>query len=160
MRIHDYRATVTWTGNTGSGTTSYGSYSRDHEVRAPNRPPILGSSDPDFRGDPSRYSPEELLVSALSACHMLWYLHLCATSGLNVTAYTDEALGEMTEHPDGSGQFRRVTLHPRLELAAPGDLDLARELHRKAHRLCFIARSVNFEVLCQPEVIIRAGAGR
>ncbi len=160
MRIHDYRATVTWTGNTGSGTTSYGSYGRDHEVRAPNRPPILGSSDPDFRGDPSRYSPEELLVSAVSACHMLWYLHLCATSGLNVTAYLDEALGEMTEHPDGSGEFRRVTLRPRVELAAPGDLDLARELHRKAHRLCFIARSLNFEVLCQPEVIIRAGAGR
>lgn len=160
MRIHDYRATVTWTGNTGAGTTSYGSYGRDHEVRAPNRPPILGSSDPDFRGDPSRYSPEELLVSAVSACHMLWYLHLCATSGLNVTAYLDEALGEMTEHPDGSGEFRRVTLRPRVELAAPGDLDLARELHRKAHRLCFIARSLNFEVLCQPEVIIRAGAGR
>ncbi len=129
-------------------------------MRAPNRPPILGSSDPDFRGDPSRYSPEELLVSAVSACHMLWYLHLCATSGLNVTAYLDEALGEMTEHPDGSGEFRRVTLRPRVELAAPGDLDLARELHRKAHRLCFIARSLNFEVLCQPEVIIRAGAGR
>ena len=159
MRIHEYQATVTWTGNTGSGTTSYTSYDRDHEVRAPNRPPILGSSDPAFRGDPSRYSPEDLLVAAVSACHMLWYLHLCATAGLSATAYTDDVVGEMTERQDGSGEFRRVTLRPRVELAAPADLDLALELHREAHRLCFIARSVNFEVLCQPEVTIRAGVG-
>ena len=159
MRIHDYRATVTWTGNTGLGTASYSSYSRDHEVRAADRPPILGSSDPAFRGDTARYSPEELLVSAISACHMLWYLHLSASSGLTVTAYTDEAVGEMSEHSDGSGEFQLVTLRPRVELAAPGDLNLAQELHRRAHRLCFIARSVNFEVLCQPEVTIRAGVG-
>ena len=159
MRIHNYRATVTWTGNTGLGTTSYTSYSRDHEVRAPNRPPILGSSDPDFRGTPTRYSPEDLLVSAVSACHMLWYLHLCASSGLSVTAYTDDAVGEMAEHMDGSGEFQRVTLRPRVQLAAPGDLDLAQELHRRAHRLCFIARSLNFEVICQPEVTIQASVG-
>ena len=159
MRIHEYQATVTWTGNTGSGTASYTSYDRDHEVRAPNRPPILGSSDPAFRGDPSRYSPEDLLVAAVSACHMLWYLHLCATAGLSVTAYTDQAVGEMTERPDGSGEFRRVTLHPRVELVTPADLDMALELHREAHRRCFIARSLNFEVLCQPEVTVRAGVG-
>jgi organic hydroperoxide reductase OsmC/OhrA len=90
---------------------------------------------------------------------MLWYLHLCATAGLSATAYTDDVVGEMTERQDGSGEFRRVTLRPRVELAAPADLDLALELHREAHRLCFIARSVNFEVLCQPEVTIRAGVG-
>ncbi len=159
MRIHDYRATVTWTGNTGLGTASYSSYSRDHEVRAADRPPILGSSDPAFRGDTARYSPEELLVSAISACHMLWYLHLSASSGLTVTAYTDEAVGEMSEHSDGSGEFQLVTLRPRVELAAPGDLNLAQELHRRAHRLCFIARSLNFEVICQPEITIQASVG-
>lgn len=159
MRIHNYRATVTWTGNTGLGTAAYSSYSRDHEVRAADRPPILGSADPTFRGDPARYSPEELLVSAISACHMLWYLHLCASSGLTVAAYTDEAIGEMSEHSDGGGEFRLVTLRPRVELAAPGDLDLAQELQRRAHRLCFIARSLNFEVICQPEVTIQASVG-
>ena len=159
MRTHEYRATVTWTGNTDSGTTSYTSYGRDHEVRAPNRSPILGSSDAAFRGDPSRYSPEDLLVAAVSACHMLWYLHLCASSGLTVAAYTDEAIGEMSEHSDGGGEFRLVTLRPRVELAAPGDLDLAQELQRRAHRLCFIARSLNFEVICQPEVTIQASVG-
>jgi organic hydroperoxide reductase OsmC/OhrA len=160
MRVHEYRTTVTWTGNTGSGTASYLAYSREHEVRAPDRPPILGSADPEFRGDPSRYSPEDLLVSALSACHMLWYLHLCASSGLKVTAYHDEALGEMGEHPDGSGEFQRVILRPQVEAAAPCDLSLALELHRTAHRLCFIARSVNFEVVCQPEVRIGADPAR
>ncbi|MGC8473029.1 MAG: OsmC family protein [Candidatus Dormibacteria bacterium] len=160
MRIHHHRAAVAWTGNSGSGTASYSSYSRDHEVRVADRPPILGSSDPAFRGDPSRYSPEELLVSAISACHMLWYLHLCASSGLTVTAYTDDAVGEMAEHSDGSGEFQRVTLHPRVELAGSEDLDLAVGLHHQAHRLCFIARSLNFEVLGQPEVTFRRGAER
>lgn len=157
MRTHEYRTTVTWTGNSGTGTASYRSYGRDHELRAPDHPPVPGSADPAFLGDPARYSPEELLVGALSSCHMLWYLHLCASAGVVVVAYTDHARGEMVEHRNGAGEFERVLLQPQVKVAPPADLELARELHRTAHGLCFIARSVNFAVICRPELELSSG---
>lgn len=139
----------------GTGTSSYRSYSRDHEIAGDGKAdPIRCSSDPAFRGDRSRYNPEELLVASLASCHMLWMLHLCADRGLIVTAYEDRPEGTMVEHADGSGQFTRVVLHPRVTLADPsraGELDA---LHAKAHSLCFIARSVNFDVACEPEVMV------
>ena len=112
-KTHRYRMTTTWTGNLGSGTSQYKAYSRDHEITAAKKTsPISGSSDVHFRGDPSRYSPEDLLVASLSACHMLWVLHLCAEAGIVVTHYSDQASGEMVEHPDGSGEFTQVIAHP------------------------------------------------
>jgi organic hydroperoxide reductase OsmC/OhrA len=143
---------VRWTGNLGTGTSTYRAYSRDHEITgAGKRAPIPGASDPAFRGDPARYSPEELLVAALSTCHMLWMLHLCADRGIVITAYEDEAVGTMKERPDGAGEFTSVTLRPRLTLADAARIEEANALHTEAHRLCFIARSVNFEVGCEPE---------
>src|SRR5258708_18137288 len=83
---HRYQISTKWTGNLGSGTSHYKAYSRDHEMSAPQKQaPIAGSSDPLFRGDATRYNPEELLVAALSACHMLWVLHLCADAGIVIT---------------------------------------------------------------------------
>ena len=84
--MHRYDVTVTWTGNDGEGTKSYRSYRRDHDVDAPGRPTVPGSSDPAFRGDPSRWNPEQLLVAALSQCHMLSYLHQCAANGVSERA--------------------------------------------------------------------------
>ncbi len=92
-KTHAYQIRTTWTGNRGAGTSDYRGYERAHEFSAPGKPVIAGSSDPAFRGDATRYNPEELLVAALSACHMLWYLHLCAESGIVVTEYVDEARG-------------------------------------------------------------------
>src|SRR4051794_15702766 len=103
-RQHRYRVAVRWTGNTGQGTSGYRAYSRDHVVEAAGKPPIPGSSDPQFRGDASRWNPEELLVASLSACHKLWYLHLCAEAGVTVTAYEDHAEAVMSEHQDGGGR--------------------------------------------------------
>lgn len=151
-KSHVYKSTVAWTGNRGAGTSGYTSYGRDHEVSSEGKPSIPGSSDPAFRGDPSRYSPEDLLVSSLSGCHMLWYLHLCATNGVVVAEYSDHAVGEMTENSDGSGQFTHVTLYPRVTVSEPGMVDKARSLHADAHAMCFIARSVNFPVKHLPEV--------
>lgn len=148
----DYRIRVTWTGNQGEGTQDYRSYSRDHEILAPGRPPIQGSSDPAFRGDESAYSPEDLLVASLSACHMLWYLHLCADAGIVVEGYRDEATGWMALEGGGGGRFREVTLHPLVRVAPGADLEEAVRLHEHAHRLCFIARSVNFPVRLDPVV--------
>jgi len=149
-QLHRYEATVTWTGNTGTGTSGYRNYERAHEVTVDGKPPIPGSSDPAFRGDAARWNPEELLVASLSQCHMLWFLHLCATNGLVVTEYRDHAAGMMAETADGGGQFQQVMLRPQVRFAAPEHADRARPLHEQAHKLCFIASSVNFPVHCEP----------
>jgi organic hydroperoxide reductase OsmC/OhrA len=152
MREHHYSLTMTWTGNLGQGTAGYRVYSRAHEVAAPGKPTIPGSSDPAFRGDRTRYNPEELLVASLSACHMLSYLHLCADAGLVVEEYVDDPRGTMTETADGGGRFVDVVLRPRVRFRSPLelDVDLAAQLHDRAHHLCFIASSVNFPVRVEP----------
>ena len=150
---HRYSVEVEWTGNSGTGTSSYRNYERRHEIRAPGapKPAIPGSSDPAFRGDASRWNPEELLVVALGTCHMLWYLHLCSDAGLAVSAYVDRAEGVMSEEADGSGRFRRVVLRPIVTFPPHVDLERARSLHDEAHRFCFIASSVSFPVEHEPE---------
>ena len=150
---HRYAATIAWTGNRGTGTSHYTAYSRDHDIRFEGKAPLPGSSDPAFRGDPTRYNPEELLLAALSSCHMLWYLHLCAANGIIVTAYADRAEGVMAENADGSGEFTRVVLHPEVTIAK-GDAAKAEALQQKAGALCYIARSVNFPVA--HEAVIKA----
>ena len=147
MAHHSFTTTLRWTGNLGSGTSSYREYARDYEVTAPQKlSPLAGSSAKIYRGDERRYNPEELLVAALSSCHMLVYLHLCSDAGIAVTAYADEADGTMRANPDGSGEFVEVVLHPRVELADAARAAEADALHERAHELCFIARSVNFPV--------------
>lgn len=148
---HRYATTVEWTGNLGRGTADYRAYSRDHMLSAGAKPAIAGSSDPAFRGDAGRWNPEDLLVGALSSCHMLWYLHLCATAGITVLAYRDEAAGRMAEDAAG-GRFTGAVLRPVATLAAGSDTDRALALHHEAHRLCFIANSVNFPVALEPKV--------
>lgn len=155
-RKHSYDITVTWTGNRGTGTSGYRAYGRDHDVAADGRPVIAGSSDPLFRGDPERWNPELELVAALSQCHMLWYLHLCAVAGVVVTSYTDEAAGTMTEDDDGGGQFTEVVLRPRVAVAAPEMAQTAAGLHKEAHAKCFIARSVSFPVRHEPVITAAA----
>src|SRR5260370_35336929 len=114
----------------------------------------MASSDPAFRGDQSRYNPEDLLVASLSACHMLSYLHLCAVSGIVVTDYHDEAKGTMVETEEGGGHFTQVTLRPAVKVASGSNTELALRLHEKAHHLCFIASSVNFPVLCETSIAV------
>ncbi|MEO6447231.1 MAG: OsmC family protein [Gemmatimonadaceae bacterium] len=146
MRSHHYRLTIDWKGNLGSGTSGYRAYSRAMDIGKEGAPLIAASSDPSFRGDASRYNPEELLVASISGCHMLWYLHLCADAGVVVTDYRDEAEGTMTENSDGGGRFDEVILHPAVTLASPDDEARARVLHARAHERCFIANSVTFPV--------------
>ena len=153
---HHYELTVEWTGNTGAGTAGYRAYERRHEITSPTagKPVIAGSSDPAFRGDRERWNPEELLVALLSACHQLWYLHLCTDAGIVVTAYVDRAEGVMTEEADGSGRFTSVVLHPVVTVAAGSDVERARALHNDAHALCYIARSVDFPVRHEPAIVM------
>ena len=159
-REHTYTVTVTWTGNNGPGTTAYRAYARRHEIHAVGKPAIPASSDPAFRGDSSRYNPEELLVASLSSCHMLWYLHLCATNGVVVTSYEDCAEGMMVEQSSGEGQFTEVVLAPEIVLAPGSDIDRAHALHAEAHAKCFVANSVNFPVRHEPVIrVAAAGEG-
>jgi organic hydroperoxide reductase OsmC/OhrA len=150
-REHTYKVGLTWTGNPGEGTRGYSSYSRNHELRVEGKPVLEGSSDPLFRGDPTRYNPEELLVASLSSCHLLWYLHLCAEAGVVVVEYTDQAIGRMEETGRG-GQFVEVTLRPAVLIAQGSDEAVAERLHEQAHSRCFIASSVNFPVSCEPRI--------
>ena len=152
-RMHSYEVSVAWTGNRGTGTSGYGDYDRTHEISVPGKPVIPGSSDPAFRGDAARYNPEDLFVASLSACHMLWYLHLCAEASVVVRAYEDAARGEMVEHRDG-GRFTRVVLRPRVRLGPGSDPETARRLHDEAHRRCFIANSVAVPVEHEAEILV------
>ena len=151
---HRYALTVRWTGNLGAGTSTYRGYSRDHDVEIPGLPVLRGSADPTFHGDRERYNPEQLLLAALSQCHMLSFLHVAVKHGVVVTGYEDRAEGLMRTNRDGSGQFESVTLKPRVTVAGPAAPDLLKELHIEANKVCFIARSVNFPVLHQPTALV------
>ena len=153
-REHQYTVSLTWNGNLGTGTSGYRDYSRNYEIGSDGKPDIQGSADPAFRGDRTRWDPEELLVASLSACHKLWYLHLAVEAGIIVTAYADRAEGVLEMGQDGAGRFRSVVLHPTVTVAKGSAVERARTLHKPAHEKCFIANSVNFFVECQPEIVV------
>jgi organic hydroperoxide reductase OsmC/OhrA len=159
VREHRYRVQLSWTGDAGAPAASFRNHNRAYVLSARGKPPIAGSSDAAFRGDRSRWNPEDLLVASLSACHKLWYMGLCAEAGVTVLAYEDEAEGVMLEDKaGGAGQFTAVVLHPRVTLAPGSDTDKAKTLHHVAHEKCFIARSVNFPVTHVPSIIVAASA--
>ncbi len=147
---HRYRPFISWTGNTGAGTANYKAYERAHVIGAPGKPEIAGSSDANFRGDASRWNPEDMFVASASTCHMLWYLHLCAVNDVVVLDYRDEPEGLMIEEADGSGAFTRIVLKPVVKLAPASSEQKARELHHEAHKMCFIANSVKCEIVTEP----------
>ena len=147
---HHFAARLVWTGAEHGPTRDYESYSREYRIEIEGKPPLAGSSDPTFRGDASKHNPEDLLVASLSGCHMLSYLHLCASAGIEVVAYEDQASGKMAIK-DRKMRFVEVTLAPKVTIGA-GDPDKAEALHEEAHEACFIASSVNFPVLHTPTV--------
>ncbi|HTN36561.1 MAG TPA: OsmC family protein [Arachidicoccus sp.] len=150
---HQYPVRLEWTGNSGTGTSSYTAYQRSYQITAVGKPVIEGSSDPKFRGDPALYNPEELLVASISSCHMLWYLHLCAVNKVVLLGYTDQSTGIMEEDTShlGGGRFTSVSLYPEVTVASPDMIEQALALHEAAHKSCYIANSVNFPVHCYPK---------
>jgi organic hydroperoxide reductase OsmC/OhrA len=149
---HKYLTTIEWTGNNGSGTSGYTSYERSHRIQVAGKAGIEASSDPHFRGDDKKYNPEDLFLASIASCHMLWYLHLCADHGIIVQTYLDKASGLMETGTDGSGQFSKIVLMPSITVQNEGMIDMAVKLHHKAHEMCFLANSVNFEITVQPLV--------
>jgi organic hydroperoxide reductase OsmC/OhrA len=151
---HRYDVTVRWTGDLGEGTRGYRGYSRSHVVSTAGRPDLLGSSDPSFRGDTDRWNPEQLLVAALSQCHMLWYLHLAATAGVVVVGYTDDAIGVLDVEADGGGQFSEVLLRPTVTVTEERMTARALAKHGEVGAKCFIARSVNFPLRHEATIVV------
>lgn len=154
---HFYKAKINWTGNLGTGTSEYKAYSRNHEVTGDGgKEKILASADPVYRGEASRYNPEELVVAAIAGCHMLWYLHLCADAGVIVVDYEDEASGTLTENVNGNGKFSEVTINPKVTISRESNAETAGKLHDKAHKFCFIANSMNFPVNFEPTIVFES----
>jgi organic hydroperoxide reductase OsmC/OhrA len=152
---HNYQIKVEWKGNEGDGTLNYNSYNRNHYISSAGKyNGINGSSDPSFSGDKTRFNPEELFLSSISACHMLWYLHLCSANKITVTEYSDDATGSMEEAENGSGRFTEVTLHPKVKVLGSNMIDKANRLHEEANKMCFIANSCNFNIKHKPETIM------
>jgi organic hydroperoxide reductase OsmC/OhrA len=149
---HTYKLTTEWTGNTGEGTKNVRTYDRSHTVSIQGKPELFLTTDNPAVGDKTKLNPEDLLVSAISSCHMLSYLYLCSMDGIVVTAYTDHATGVMIEHASGGGNFKEVVLNPLVVVANENMVEKAIELHHKAHDICYIANSVNFEVKCNPSI--------
>ena len=155
---HHYDLDIQWTGNRGEGTASYRTYDRSHTIKAHGKVPIEASSDPSFRGDKTKYNPEELLVASLSSCHMLWVLHLCAVNGVVVTDYRDEAVGVMLVSDDGDGMFKEVILKPTVTVTQSDMIEKLEAIHTEANKKCFIAKSVNFPVHHLPEAMVKSTA--
>ena len=153
---HRYAVTVEWTGNTGEGTATYRSYSREHVVTADGPPRLDGSADRAFRGDPARWNPEQLLLAAASQCHMLSYLHQAAMNGVVVLGYVDRPAAVMREDGAGGGRFTEIVLRPEVTISAGSDRDIAERIHHDANRTCFIAASLNLAVQHQVHTIVAA----
>lgn len=149
---HIYTSRVIWTGNKGTGTSAYKAYERTWDMTASGKPLVHCSNDPLLGGDTTKYNPEDLLLSALSSCHMLWYLHLCSKAGITVLSYEDtpQAIGEV--EASGKGKFLSAILKPKITISADSDKQKATDIHGQIHEFCFIARSVNFPVTHEAEI--------
>jgi organic hydroperoxide reductase OsmC/OhrA len=153
---HEFHARVEWTGDRGSGTSSYRGYDRTWDIATPGKPVTHCSNDPRLGGDPTLPNPEDLLLSSLAACHMLWYLHFASRDGIIVTSYHDDPIGVGESTPDGAGCFVRAVLRPHIVVRAGADLAKADAIHHEIGRVCFIARSINFPITYKATFAVEA----
>jgi organic hydroperoxide reductase OsmC/OhrA len=131
-------------------------YSRKHVLRFDGGIEVPGSSSPHVvplpYSDPAAVDPEEAFVSALSSCHMLWFLYIAAKRKFLIERYYDSAVGVMGRNDAGRAVIAVVTLHPEVTFSGErrptrAELD---QMHHDAHDECYIANSVLTEVRCEP----------
>jgi organic hydroperoxide reductase OsmC/OhrA len=151
MKIHQYNTQIIWTGNTGKGTETLNGYRRDYVIEVEGKPEIPGTSEISVQSNKVRYNPEELLQAAVSSCHMLWYLYLCAQKGIIITEYVDKSRGTMESVDQGGGRFTNITLGPKIKIKGKADLNVLNDLQDQAHHLCYIANSCNFPIAHEAE---------
>ncbi len=153
MKIHEYKLSLTWTGNEGKGTADLSSYKRSYQSAVEGKPILEGSADPSYMGDPTKWNPEEMLLSSVASCQMLWYLGLCAMKKIAVTKYKDSPEGVVTTEAGGGGTFTEIILRPQIEISDAAQLEVAKSLHEEAHKKCFVANSLNCPIKIEPTVI-------
>jgi organic hydroperoxide reductase OsmC/OhrA len=146
-----YYSKLVWSGGALGPTESVETYSREFRAEIDGKPPLRGSADPAFHGDPALHNPEDLLMIALPSCHMLSYLAVCAHAGIAVVSYEDSAVGTLARR-DGRIKFVDALLRPRVVVEEGSDIARAEALHEKAHNICIIVNSVNFPVRYEAEV--------
>lgn len=152
---HTYRLTTTWTGDRGTGTSGYREYDRSVTISIEGKPDLLASADVPFRGEAGRWNPEDLLLAALSECHLLSYLYACTRVGVVVVGYRDDAEGVITMDADGiGGRFTDVVLRPVVTVADAAMVEAARRAHEDAGAWCFIANSVSAPVRHEPTILV------
>jgi organic hydroperoxide reductase OsmC/OhrA len=150
---HGYRLSTRWVGAGETGIAD-DAFPREFHVSIDGKAELVGSADPAFRGDSSKHNPEELLLAALSGCHLLSYLALAARARIRVVAYEDEATGKI-DMKDGRIRFVEAVLRPTVTIAADADPAKAEALHAQAATICFIANSLNFPVRHEPRTLKR-----
>lgn len=151
-QTHDYAVQTTWHGPRREEPWAYRTYSRDFVVSIEGKPELGGSATPIFVGDPEKHNPEDLFLAALSSCHMLSYLALCARGGVEVVGYVDRARGTLALSPDGGGRFVAVEIRPEVTIREAAEVARAHALHQRAHELCFIANSCSAPIRVTPRV--------
>jgi organic hydroperoxide reductase OsmC/OhrA len=144
-------AEISWRSD---GEFASGAYSRRHEIRFDGGAVVAGSASPDVvpvpMSDPAGVDPEECLVAAVASCHMLWFLSLAQDEGLEVASYRDAAEGEMGRIGPGRMAIVRIALRPEIEFDGPApDAAALDRLHHAAHERCFIANSLNSEIVIE-----------
>jgi organic hydroperoxide reductase OsmC/OhrA len=140
-----YTADVNWSLRDGDDFLN-GRYSRGHTVSFDGGTVVPASASPHVVGKwavEAAVDPEEMLVAALSTCHMLTFLHVARLAGFAITAYRDQAEGVMEDIAPGKQAITKVRLRPRIEWACPApDEEKLKHMHHEAHETCFIANSV------------------
>ncbi|KAF2511228.1 OsmC family protein [Flavobacterium foetidum] len=144
---HLFKAKLNWTSKQNPKDSFKKFNSKTHQIKIEGKPVLDVSAAKAFKGDPSLYNPEDLLLSSLVSCHMMSYLYVCSQNGIEVLEYSDNAEATLEVNPDGSGRFVEVRLYPKVKISNLDKVELALELHQKANQLCFIANSCNFLVL-------------
>jgi organic hydroperoxide reductase OsmC/OhrA len=150
MTTHEFQTRLGWSGSTAGG---YRDYPRAHTAaNPPAKAELRLSAAPEYLGEADLLNPEQLLVTAASSCHMLSFLALANRKKIDVLAYEDDALGEMPSD-EKPVRISRITLRPVITVAPGSDHALVVELAHQAHDICFIANSLNSEVLLEPKVV-------
>ncbi|MFT6810395.1 MAG: organic hydroperoxide reductase OsmC/OhrA [Saprospiraceae bacterium] len=141
-----WRSDQSYSGNSSSSKT--------HTTLIKGKLPLVISAAKEFKGDGTKYNPEDLLLTALTSCHMMSYFYVCQQNNIDLISYEDEAEGILSLNKDASGAFSLVTLRPKVQISEGNHLQLAKELHKQAHELCFIANSCNFEIRIVPVLFV------
>ncbi|MEO6952900.1 MAG: OsmC family protein [Polyangia bacterium] len=145
MSTHETR--LTW--KLGNRAFRHQEYGRDHEVFLADKP-LAVSAAAEYRGNPELTNPEDLLVAALSSCHMLSFLAIAARRGFTVQSYDDRAVGTLAKNDEGRLAITTCVLHPQIVFGGPIDRAQLDSLHDEAHHACFIASSVKTVVTIEP----------